>query len=384
VIVLLTDGQVGDESTVLRSIQDELGDARVFTVGIDTAVNHGFLTRLAALGGGTSSFVEPGADLEDALGAVGREIGTPLITDLKIEGEVGQLTPARVPDLFAGRASSVLFRGTGKVTVTGKLPDGSRFSETVEPREAPLSAVAHLWARSRITDLEDSFRAAPSDELRRELIALSKKHLVLSRFTAFVATDGEVVVRDQARRTVVQPVANPAQWTMGSLGGMPAATGATRMMARPGGPMAKASLERGRPSAIYEMSQSVGAAPPSTTTSRRQSARIRPMPPELGRVQAAVETLVLAFEQARKDGKAEPLEQARKDLLDALNASFELAATVPLLQRFLRGALVELIAALKAGSPGDLFDRHAPALEAARAEVRGEKPSAGRFWEASI
>ena len=45
VVVLLTDGQVGDESGVLKRLQRELGEARVFTVGIDTAVNGGFLRR---------------------------------------------------------------------------------------------------------------------------------------------------------------------------------------------------------------------------------------------------------------------------------------------------------------------------------------------------
>src|SRR5258708_2907379 len=50
VVVLLTDGQVGDESSALKRLQGELGDARVFTVGIDSAVNDGFLKRLAALG----------------------------------------------------------------------------------------------------------------------------------------------------------------------------------------------------------------------------------------------------------------------------------------------------------------------------------------------
>src|SRR5258708_9594443 len=70
VVVLLTDGQVGDESSALGRLQGELGDARIFTVGIDTAVNDGFLNRLAALGGATGTVLAPGAPLEDAPQAV--------------------------------------------------------------------------------------------------------------------------------------------------------------------------------------------------------------------------------------------------------------------------------------------------------------------------
>ncbi|MCC7528695.1 MAG: VWA domain-containing protein, partial [Candidatus Melainabacteria bacterium] len=83
IIVILTDGQVGNESGVYKRLQNELGDARVFTVGIDTAVNGGILTRMATLGGGTSALVTPGAKLEKALSQIGREIGVPVLTGLK-------------------------------------------------------------------------------------------------------------------------------------------------------------------------------------------------------------------------------------------------------------------------------------------------------------
>ncbi len=169
VLVLLTDGQVGDESSVLKRIQSELGGARVFTVGIDTAVNGGFLRRLAALGGGTSTFVEPGARLEEALQTIGREIGTPLITDLKATGEISEGAPARLPDLFAGRAASAFFRyGGGRVRVPGRTADGKSWQEDLEPREAPLSAIDHLWARARIADLEDEFRASHSEQAKQQ------------------------------------------------------------------------------------------------------------------------------------------------------------------------------------------------------------------------
>jgi len=217
VVVLLTDGQVGDESSVLKRLQRELGDARVFTVGIDTAVNGGFLRRLAALGGGTSTLVEPGSRLEDALQAVGREIGTPLVTDLRVEGEARELAPSRIPDLFAGRASSAFFRTAGgrtKVKITGRLPDGGKFEQEVEAREAPLAAIDHLWARARIADLEDEFRATRSEAARKAIVELSIRHTVLTRFTAFVVVDDAVVNAGGQRRTVVQPVEMPADWEM--------------------------------------------------------------------------------------------------------------------------------------------------------------------------
>jgi len=377
VVVLLTDGQVGDESSVLKRIQSELGGARVFTVGIDTAVNDGFLKRLAALGGGTSTLVEPGARLEAALQSIGREIGTPLITDLRVEGGLSDPAPARMPDLFAGRAASVFFRHrSGPVTVSGCHADGTRWSEQLTPREAPLAAIDHLWARARIQDLEDEFRATQSEKAKQEIISLSVKHTVLTRFTAFVAVDDEVANKSGARRTVVQPVAMPAEWE-------PASTTMTagRMipMASAGGaPMPpRAMAVMGAP--LRSMKKMLARPPEPQTASAAQRERVR----------QALEAFLQAFSEARKSLSAKPLAEARAALLDALAHALPIATEVPLLQAFLRSAAVELIGALEAGAADTaLFDRHAAKLEQARDEARAAlangKPPAGNFWERSI
>jgi len=376
VVVLLTDGQVGDESSVLKRLQQELGEARVFTVGIDTAVNDGFLKRLAALGGGTSTFVEPGARLEEALQAVGREIGTPLVTDLKIDGEISDATP--VPDLFAGRASATFFRfGGGRVKVTGRNADGSRFAETLEPREAPLAAIDHLWARARIVDLEDEFRATHSDKARSEIVALSIKHTVLTRFTAFVVIDPEVVNSSGRRRTIVQPVEMPAEWApqpMTMARGRMIQADLTMMAGASMGalPPPMAAAKARAPSGIARAIRFLGGR---ITAEKASTAQIE-------RVRKALEAFVEAF----KSRSLTRLEETRMELMKALGDALVIATAVPLLQAFLRSAAVEIIAALKAGAAAP-FDTHAAALQAALDEARaplGVPKKAGAFWEASI
>lgn len=398
VVVLLTDGQVGDESSVLKRLQAELGDARVFTVGIDTAVNDGFLRRLSALGGGTSTFVEPGARLEEALQAVGREIGTPLVTGLKVEGEATELAPSRMPDLFAGRASTVFFRFAGRrVKVAGRLADGGRFEQEVEAREAPLPAIEHLWARARVTDLEDEFRGSHSEAAKKEIVALSLRHAVLTRFTAFVVADDEVVNQGGVRRTVAQPVAMPAEWesgtSLGAIGsvqlmsaargapphpGAPVPPGPVRAMGRM--PAAKAQATRGV--SVRELMESLIGRPGSKED--------RATPSQRDAVRQALEAFLRAFGAVKSGtGRAAELEKARTDLLRALGESLAIATAVPLLQAFLRGAAVELVAAVAAGvADTALLERHARALEAARDQARsvleGGGAQPGSFWEASI
>ena len=86
VVVLITDGQVAGEDSVLRSISKAAGShmPRIHTLGIDQAVNEGFLHRLADLGGGTCDLVESEDRLDDAMDHIHRGIGTPVLTGLNV------------------------------------------------------------------------------------------------------------------------------------------------------------------------------------------------------------------------------------------------------------------------------------------------------------
>lgn len=455
IAVLLTDGQIGDESSVLKRLQTSLGGARVFTLGVDSAVNAGFLKRLAASGGGTATFVEPGAALEDALRAVGREIGAPLVTDLELAdvdagADLATLAPAVLPDLFEGRASSVFFRAKkpGSVKVTGRFADGKKFSAKVKAQALAQPALAQLWARAQVVELEDRYRLAaaglparPGDSeeaLKAEIVALACAHTLLTRFTAFVAVDQEVVNKGGQGRKVVQPVEMPAQWEMERAavaaapvanmlfapppppGGAPQAfgafdakamsTGAGMPMAPPSpvmpSPAAPPSMARApmRKSEVGRMAarlmQAVGgmlggggrsadgeakeeAARPATTA---EAKALREALVELAR---ALDALQAALSAGQVPAAA-PLEQARAKLLQSLSTS-AVGQRVPGLQRFLRSGCAELVAAIKAKAGtkalAALLARHRKAFDAARPELEaalGGAAGGKEPWESSI
>ena len=408
IVVLVTDGQVADEAGVLRRLQRELGASRVFCVGIDTAVNTGLLTRLASLGGGTSSFVEPGAPLEEALRSISREIGEPLLVDLAIEDidaglVASSLAPQRLPDLFAGRAAFAAFRvgGPGRVRVKAKWSDGRAFEEIVEGRPTPLAAVAQIWARARVADLEDRFRLG-EDEAKKEIVALGLRYSLLTRFTAFVAVDGEIVNRSGVRRQVTQPVAMPAGWAQP---GMVAARTLTRSITL-GGPLSPGKASgtlRALGRAVPGMT-AMGALSPNFSEMTRGISEPGPAVYEESAayegggeedLESALALLVAAMSDARTELAAarlpqvEPLERARAAVLAAL-ASSTAGQRMPALQRFLRAGMVELIAALRSKTPLRevlaLFESRAKELEEAKREARSAMPVASRaaFWEATI
>jgi hypothetical protein len=400
VIVLITDGQVGNESEILKAVQRDRAGVRIFTVGIDTAVNDTFLQRLSALGGGRCTCCVPGEALEQALASVGREIGGAMITDLQTRG-VDLSAPSRLPDLFAGRASTCFFAGQNlkSVRVQGKFADGADFNATVAAEEIDLPAISHLWARARVTELEDRYRLG--EDVKQEIIGISIKHMLLTRFTAFVVVDENEAVNEKgAQRRVVQPVEIPDRWEMRFEGNL----------SDTGFFLAESSILIAQKRAASD--ERVGElqckmAPPAFERSRffsRLLGKVRGTPPpphpdsdpsdadrkpvsKLHRaaIEKAIATLGIALKEAgeRLDAgevpDAEPIEHARQILLLALAEARGTISFESRLQRFIRSTLVELIAVLSSGS----ITSAKPIFHRVQHEF-DELARPQNFWEASV
>ncbi|WP_440097744.1 VIT domain-containing protein [Streptosporangium sp. H16] len=218
VLVLVTDGQVGNEDQILERLGAGLAGVRVHTVGIDRAVNAGFLGRLAGLGGGRCELVESEDRLDEAMEHIHRRIGAPLVTDLSLKADGLDLvteTVSHVGSIYSGVPLTVLgrYRGTaaGALTVRGLGPDGSPWERRVTASTVDNPAVRAIWARARLRALEDRY-AAGDRSLEAEIVETSLKYGVLCRFTAFVAVDTRVVAEGGPAHRVIQPVEPPSGW----------------------------------------------------------------------------------------------------------------------------------------------------------------------------
>jgi len=106
------------------------------------------------------------------------------------------------------------------VWITGRSVATGGHREQLAAREAltgaDAAALAAVWARGRVRDLEDLYvTGGQSSEIEREIIGVSKRFSVLSRFTAFLAVDRREVVNPGGEvRTVTQAVEMPAGWAM--------------------------------------------------------------------------------------------------------------------------------------------------------------------------
>ena len=227
VIVLVTDGQVGNEDHILRELAPNLRNVKMFTLGIDQAVNAAFLKRLAAAGGGLCELVESEDRLDAVMAKVHRRIGTPIATELTLAAtgldvDAAATSPSRLPDVYAGAPVTIFGRYRGTAAVGAAIDvRGTSLGEAIHHtvgRDANANAtaapwLAASWARAAIRDLEDRYAAAQNSATEAKIVAISKQFGVLSRFTAFVAIDRSQVANAGGRlHQIVQPVDAPAGW----------------------------------------------------------------------------------------------------------------------------------------------------------------------------
>ena len=242
-VVLVTDGQITGEDQLLRTLAPRIGATRVYCVGIDRAVNAGFLERLAGLGNGRAELVESEDRLDDVMARLARTIGRPSLTELRVRAEGvetidGSVTPNRDPDAFAGVPCVISGRYRCSAIQAGRLVDSAvlhvqaagasgPFIKALPARIAPAAtAVQKIWARAVVRDLEDEYASGRADEeLSQRLVAHSLRFGVLSRFTAFVAIDPERTDAGPLDE-VVQPVEMPSGWATAGFAAAPVMAGA--------------------------------------------------------------------------------------------------------------------------------------------------------------
>lgn len=223
--ILVTDGQVDNDDQLLRALSTRGAGVRVFTVGIDRAVNAGLLQRLAAVGGGRCDLVESEDRLDQVLSALHRRIGEPPLRDVRVATDrttmlAGTASPAGHPDCFAGVPLVVWARYQGQpgpVSVTGTDPAGRPFIRRLDAVVRDNPAARPSWARAHVRDLEDSYPAEPPDHkeaLASRIVETSLRHGVLCRFTAFVAVDASETTSSSDPQPVMQPVELPSGWAV--------------------------------------------------------------------------------------------------------------------------------------------------------------------------
>ncbi|MEW6732009.1 MAG: marine proteobacterial sortase target protein [Acidobacteriota bacterium] len=226
VIVFITDGQIGNEAQLLQQAGQKLGNARIFTFGVDSAVNEYFLKKLAQIGRGTAEFLLPRQqNIETIINRFQSRISAPMLTDLAIDWaglDILDVYPNPLPDLYVNQPIFIVgrFRPSNKRQIS--LQALSAIGLTSLPvtidtttSNARLRTLSALWARTRIENLTDRLLENPNDpSFKDEITRLAIEHHLLSPFTSFVAFEEQLVVPPTGgpAQKVIVPVTPPEDW----------------------------------------------------------------------------------------------------------------------------------------------------------------------------
>ena len=195
-VVFLTDGAVGNEDAILRLVHDEIGDRRLFTVGIGPAPNAFFMTKAAQFGRGTYTYIGDVREVKEKMTALFRKLENPALTDITVDWPDGaDAWPRVLPDLYAGEPVVVTAQfnanaGSGNIAVSGRRGGAIWGSLLPVATMASEPGVGVLWARAKIDALMDAGRkGAPEEDIRTAVLDVALTHHLVSRYTSLVAVD---------------------------------------------------------------------------------------------------------------------------------------------------------------------------------------------------
>ena len=196
VIIFMTDGQ-SEAQQALEAAKADVGDARVFTMGLGKEVNRALLQRIAAIKRGRFVYVDSPTSLDSETSKLAASIARPVLVNVSVEvtgAQAVRLYPRTIPDLFADDELLVTgrLRGTGTATFTFKGTLGGKqvtYSRQVALDKAPPRPwVGRLWAQSRIDHLQEELALDEGQpELKAELIELALTYNAVTPYTAFLA-----------------------------------------------------------------------------------------------------------------------------------------------------------------------------------------------------
>lgn len=219
-IVVVTDGFVSIETEAFDLIRENLGHANVFAFGIGGSVNRFIIEGMAHVGQGEPFIVTQPGEAEERAEALRRYIESPVLTKahLATQGfQVYDIEPPGIPDVLAERPVIVFGKWTGdrkgELSLQG-LSGSGKFRQSFDVAniapDAGNEALRYLWARHRISRLDDYQRVGQDEERVKEITRLGLDYHLLTNYTSFVAIDR--VVRNpkpDETQTVKQPLPMP-------------------------------------------------------------------------------------------------------------------------------------------------------------------------------
>lgn len=196
VILLFTDGQVGNEDEIIKFVENNVNRSRIFPFGIDTNVNSSFIKQLAKVGNGKAELIQPNEKIDDKIIRTFARIQTPLLEEIKIDyGNNKVVDEIREENSLFNYEFFNVFAKVEKlqddIQLKGKILDKEYIwnirKDNISNTNVDLEV---LFAKQEIDRLEEYIMNTYEDEkienYKKMIIELSEKYNINSKYTSFI------------------------------------------------------------------------------------------------------------------------------------------------------------------------------------------------------
>jgi Ca-activated chloride channel family protein len=207
-VLFLTDGLategIVDTPLLLETIQREAPDStRLFAFGVGDDVDTVLLDSLAENHRGATSYVRPGQQIDEQVGAFYAKVSTPVLADLEIDYDgivVEQTYPSTLPDLFAGSQLVIAGRyrdgGPAAITLRGTVNGVEQiftYQDNLFRSSGGDEFIPRLWATRAIGHLMNEIRLrGENSELVESIINLSLRYGIITPYTSYLIEEDDI------------------------------------------------------------------------------------------------------------------------------------------------------------------------------------------------
>ena len=197
-IVFLTDGNVDNEAQLFSLISEQLGENRLFTIGIGSAPNSHFMRKAARAGRGSFTYIGNVNEVQEKTGKLLARLESPALVniDVQIDGAEVEMFPQPLPDLYLGEPVTLLIRGKqlgNTIRLYGDYAESLWQQEVLLQTNVQHPGVRTAWARDKISALMEQHHEASveteRDSIQQQVIDTSVEHHLVSHYTSLVAVD---------------------------------------------------------------------------------------------------------------------------------------------------------------------------------------------------
>lgn len=201
-VIFITDGSVSNEESLMQLIHQNLGNSRLFTVGIGSAPNSYFMSEAALSGKGTFTYIGASSQVHEKMQILLNKLSSPAMQNMHLSFmQSTEFYPRVLPDLYADEPLIISYRrdlstSTGAqeaIKLSGRQADSSWAQSLELTSQSNSSGVAVLWARNKIAQLSRDQRKPIStdqkDHLKQQIIDTAMDHHLVSQYTSLVAVD---------------------------------------------------------------------------------------------------------------------------------------------------------------------------------------------------